>query len=204
MDLFVQFNRKNIDDRQIDTLIGISKGLVADGVVNQAEAEFLMSWLIQSRQASSNPIVMNLLQKVQQMLQDGVLDPDESSELLTIMQNISGESSEIGELGKPASLPLDIPQPDLIFKERSFLLTGTFAFGTRNDCRSVIESMGGRNASSVTKKLDYLILGSYVTDSWIHETFGRKIEKAMEYRGKGAPVAIISEKHWAFCANLIT
>lgn len=39
MDLFTKFNRKNIDDRQIDTLIGISKGLVADGKVNQSEAD---------------------------------------------------------------------------------------------------------------------------------------------------------------------
>ena len=37
MDLFTRFNRKNIDDRQIDTLIGIRKGLIADGKVNQAE-----------------------------------------------------------------------------------------------------------------------------------------------------------------------
>ena len=43
MDLFTRFNRKNIDDRQIDTLIGISKALIADGKVNQAEAEFLMT-----------------------------------------------------------------------------------------------------------------------------------------------------------------
>jgi len=30
MDLFTRFNRKNIDDRQIDTLIGISKVPIAD------------------------------------------------------------------------------------------------------------------------------------------------------------------------------
>ena len=55
MDMFTKFNRKSIDDRQIDTLIGISKGLVADGKVDQAEAEFLLSWLIQSRQNTENP-----------------------------------------------------------------------------------------------------------------------------------------------------
>jgi len=78
MDVFTRFNRKNIQDRQIDTLIGMSKGVSADGKVNQAEAEFLMSWLIQSRQASDNPIIINLLQKVSAMLEDGVLDKEES------------------------------------------------------------------------------------------------------------------------------
>jgi hypothetical protein len=49
MELFTKFNRKNIDDRQIDTLIGIGKGLIADGKIDQVEAEFLLTWLVQSR-----------------------------------------------------------------------------------------------------------------------------------------------------------
>lgn len=31
MDVFVRFNRKSIDDRQIDTLIGIGKSLIVKG-----------------------------------------------------------------------------------------------------------------------------------------------------------------------------
>ncbi|MDB0064578.1 hypothetical protein N9F47_05315 [Gammaproteobacteria bacterium] len=58
MDIFQKFNRKHIDDRQIDTLIGISKGLLADGKVDQSEAEFLQTWLIQSRQTTDNPIII--------------------------------------------------------------------------------------------------------------------------------------------------
>lgn len=30
-----------------------------------------------------------------------------------------------------------------------------------------------------------------------HTTFGRKIEKAVSYREKGVPIAIVSEDHWA-------
>ncbi len=113
MDLFTRFNRKNIDDRQIDTLIGISKGLIADGKVNQAEAEFLMNWLAQSRQASDNPIILNLLEKVSSMLEDGILDADESSELLSILRKVTGEPSEFGEIAKTSSLPIDYPIPPI-------------------------------------------------------------------------------------------
>lgn len=73
MDIFQRFNRKSIDDRQIDTLIGLSKGLIADGKVDQSEAEFLHSWLIQSRQTTDNPVIINLLGKVDAMLEDGAL-----------------------------------------------------------------------------------------------------------------------------------
>ncbi len=106
MDIFTKFNRKNIQDRQVDTLIGLSKGVSADGNVNQAEAEFLMSWLVQSRQSTDNPIIINLLERVSAMLEDGVLDRDESVELLEILQRISGDNSEIGELAKTSSLPI--------------------------------------------------------------------------------------------------
>lgn len=197
MDIFTQFNRKNIDDRQIDTLIGLSKGVLADGVVNQQEAEMLQNWLVQSAQASNNPIIENLLEKVDAMLKDGVLDDEESEELLSVLRQISGESSELGELAKTSSLPVDDPMPSIQFEGNTFLFTGTCAFGSRRECQEAVESLGGTSAKSVTKSVNYLVLGTYVTDSWVHETFGRKIEKAIEYRDKGVPLSIVTEEHWA-------
>jgi len=196
MDIFTKYNRKNIQDRQVDTLIGLGKGLIADGVVNQSEAEFLLTWLIQNGHLIDNPIILNLLEKVSDMLEDGTLDQDESAELLGILQTISGEHSEIGELAKPSLLPIDLPLPNINFNESKFLFTGTFAFGNRRECQTMIEQLGGKTADRVTKSLDVLVIGSYVTDSWVHETFGRKIEKAMEYRDKGLGLAIITEQHW--------
>jgi NAD-dependent DNA ligase len=202
MDLYTKFNRKSIDDRQIDTLIGIGKGLIADGQVNQAEAEFLLNWLAQSRQSSDNPMILNLLEKVSSMLEDDELDSEESAELLSILQKVTGEPSELGELAKTTSLPIDDPLPVIGFPGSSFLFTGTCAFGTRKQCQQAIESLGGMNAKGVTKTLNYLVLGTYVTDSWIHESYGRKIEKAMEYRSGGLPLLIVSEEHWVNEAGL--
>lgn len=102
MDIFTRFNRNKIADRQLDTLIGLSKGIAADGNVNQAEAEFLQSWLVQNGQ-SEHPVILNLLSKVSEALADGVLDEEESRELLTILRTISGESSEIGEVAKTSA-----------------------------------------------------------------------------------------------------
>ena len=202
MDMFTRFNRKNIDDRQIDTLIGLSKGLAADGKVDQAEAEMLLTWLIQSRQCSDNPVVINLLYRVNAYLEDGVLDPEEAQDLLSVLKKLSGNPSEISELAKTTALPLDDPLPELEFVGKSFLFTGTCAFGTRKQCQQTIEILGGVNAKSVTKKLHYLVLGTYVTDSWVHENYGRKIEKAMDYRGSGVPIAIVPEEHWIRCGRL--
>lgn len=203
MDIFTRFNRKSIDDRQIDTLIGISKGLLADGVVDQAEAAFLQTWLVQSRNATENPLILNLLQRVDAMLEDGVLDADESTELMGILRKLSGEPSELGEIAKTSALPVDDPLPEIQFDGYSFLFTGTCAFGTRRQCQEATESLGGMVSKGVNKSLHYLVLGTYVTDSWAHETFGRKIEKAIQYRANGVPLAIVTEEHWAESGKLI-
>jgi hypothetical protein len=50
---------------------------------------------------------------------------------------------------------------------------------------------------SVTQKTDYLLLGSMASADWKHSSFGRKIEKACEYRAKGLPIAIVAEDYWA-------
>lgn len=203
MDIFTRFNRKSIDDRQIDTLIGISKGLLADGVVDQSEAEFLRTWLVQSRNATENPLILNLLQRVDAMLEDGVLDADESTELMGILRKMSGEPSELGEIAKTSTLPVDDPLPEICFDGYSFLFTGTCAFGTRRKCQEATESLGGVVSKGVNKSLHYLVLGTYVTDSWAHETYGRKIEKAIQYRADGVPLAIVTEEHWAESGRLI-
>lgn len=197
MDIFTKFNRKSIQDRQIDTLIGLSKGIAANGAVDQAEAQFLLNWLIQSRQATENPVILNLLAKIDDMLEDGVLGQDESKELLSTLQRISGPPSVIAELAKTTTLPLDNPPPPIEFESRVFLFTGTCAFGTRKQCRDAVKRLGGTIAGGVTKKLDYLVIGTYVTDSWAHENYGRKIEKAMAYRDQGVGLAIVSESDWA-------
>lgn len=201
MDIFVKYNQRNVRDRHVDTLIGLSKGLVADGKVNQAEAEFLMSWLIQN-QHLDNPIIHNLLDKISSMFEDGILDEEESDELLVVLKSIGGEASEIGELAKSTTLPLCMPAPSLQFAERTFLFTGTCAFGSRKQCQEAIIELGGTVVSSVSKTLNYLVIGSYVTDSWAHESFGRKIEKALEYRSSGVSLHIISEAHWLSEAGL--
>ena len=203
MDKFTRYNRKSIDDRKIDTLIGLSKGILADGIVNQKEAEFLLNWLIQSRQASDHPVILNLLDKVEVMLSDRLLDAEEAQELLELLHRISGEPAELGELMKTAHLPVDDPVPTIIFKNKTFLFTGTCAFGTRKQCMEATETLGGMNETSVTKRLNYLVIGTYVTDSWHHETFGRKIEMAMNYRLQGHPLAIVTEEHWADCGGLV-
>ena len=197
MDPFTKFRRQDIGARQVDTLIGLCKGIVADGRVDQAEAEFLHSWLIANQAAvNENPMIGRLMERVSAMLEDEILDDEEEKELLATLQAFSGETPELGEMIKASCMPMDDPAPAISFYGRTFLFTGTFASGTREQCKAILTEAGGEYVPRVTRKLDYLVIGGYATTSWKHETFGRKIELAMRYREDRGKPAIISEDHW--------
>ena len=190
------FNRARVDDRQINELIGLAHGIISDGNVNQAEAEHLQKWLAANAEVSGNPVVGTLFWRVDEMLRDGHLDANESAELLDTLTRFAGGDFELGEMLKSTDLPLDDPQPVPIFQDRRYCFTGTFAYGSRSDCSRAIESHGGVLDKSLTGKTDYLVVGAYATDSWLHSAWGKKVEKALNLRKKGGSIAIIGESHW--------
>jgi NAD-dependent DNA ligase len=189
------FSRARLDDRQINELIGLARGLIADGTVNQAEAEYLQKWLAANIGVTGNPVIGNLYHRVNEMLADNRLDADESKELCETLTKFSGGDFELGEVLKSSTLPLDEPPPDVLFENKRFCFTGTFAYGCRKDCEIAVEQLGAE-AGSLTQKTNYLVIGIYATESWMHSTFGRKIERAAEMRGEGLPISLIGEQHW--------
>ena len=191
------FNTKPMADRQIDQLIGLAQGIVADGIVNQAEAETLQNWL-RANQTTDNPYVSRLLDQVERVLKDGVLDDDEGRELHDALMNWTGGGGADGEESTTASLPLD-PAPRAVrIAGNVFVFTGTGVFGTRRVMQDATIRAGGTVERSITMRTNFVVLGTYVTPAWVHQSFGRKIEKAMEYRDrKGTGVQIVHEEDWA-------
>lgn len=194
-DLHRIYGRARLDDRQINELIGLAHGLIADGVVNQTEAEYVHKWLVANRDVSDNPVTANLYRRVDAMLADGVLDAEEAEELFETLKKFSGGDFELGEVLKSTGLPLDVPPPKVICPQCQFCFTGTFAFGTRKECEAAVERLGGQ-CGSLTKNTDYLVIGIYSTGSWKHSSYGLKIEKAMKMKQDGLTVAIVGETHW--------
>lgn len=189
------FNRARIDDRQVNELIGLAHGIVADGVVTQTEAEFVQKWLVANTAVSDNPVVGTLLTRVNEMLADRCLGTDESHELLETLRNFSAGDFQLGEILKATRLPIDNPQPELEFEGSRFCFTGTFAFGSRRHCEEAVVARGGE-VGSLVQLTRYLVIGVYATESWAHSSFGRKIERAVDWREHGLPISIVSEEHW--------
>jgi len=189
------FNRARLDDRQVNELLGLSHGLLADGKIDQTEAEYLQKWLVANQISNSNPIISNLLHRVNDMLSDGIFDDEEAKELFETLQKFSGGDFELGEFQKSSTLPLSDPPPNILFDATRFCFTGTFAFGSRRDCETAVKDKGAI-AGSLIARTDYLVIGVYASDSWVHSSYGRKIEKALDMQAKGNDILIIGEEHW--------
>lgn len=198
-----RYSAKRLNDRAIDELIGLSRGIIADQEVNQIEANFLRSWMEANISYCADPVVNQLYRRIQEMLVDGVLDQEEQRELHQILTEFSGESTACHCHDLAPTLPLCTPPPKIEFPTMTFCLTGRFAYGPRRICEEVIFERGGRSAGNVSGKIDYLVVGTFCSTDWLHTSYGLKIKKAAELRDTGLPIAIISEDHWAQSAFMV-
>jgi len=194
------YRNSEIKDRNIDELLGLCRGIIADGETNQREAEFLRNWIennFSRRDLMVYPL-KTLYWRLMGMLQDGILDDEESRELFEILERYTGECSIIKEARQfTSTLPLDLPMPEVKIKGSQFVFTGAFTIGTRKACETLIKDLGGEYKKAPTLKTDYLVIGLLGSEDWIHSSYGRKIEKAVELRDeRKTGISIISEEHF--------
>ncbi len=183
--------------RSCESLIGICAGVMADGILNDGEIRYLDLWLGENSDLAQTWPGEVIYARVREALRDGQITEEERLYLKdTLSQLIGGSTNETGAaFGCASTLPMD-DVPGLQIVERSFCFTGAFLFGTRAACEKAVTVRGGVVGSGVTMELDYLVIGTMTSQDWAHTTFGRKIEKAVEYRSRGYKVRVIGENQW--------
>ena len=185
--------QQRLGDRLKAELLGMGRGLIADGKVNQDEAEALLAFLEAQADVPQEPLALALREQVRGMLADGVLDEAESARLYDTLSKLVGGEQALGECLRATTLPLDKPVPEVVFEGRKFCLTGNFS-GDRKDCAARIEARGGTIQAAVSGKTDYLVIGEYASPAWKQSSYGGKIEKAVELKVAGKGVKIIAEE----------
>ena len=195
-ELAVLFRAEAIKARTMDELIGLCRGVVADGEVNQKEAEFVLNWLESNTSVAEEFPANVLYPRLMEMLVDGHLDEDESKELLDLLQQMTGEQGQCVSTPLSTCIAFDSPLPRLTFQGQAFCFTGKFGCGQRTDVIERTELLGGAIVSNVVKRGCVLVVGCMGSPAWLHSTHGRKILKAVDDRDAGAPIAIVPEEHW--------
>jgi len=181
------YNYVRNKDKLLANLINIIEGLTCDGRLSESEVLFLDTWLLESQSLSENYYVQCIRSKIFDILTDGCADEQELTEFKASEGIVDGLST---------TLPNDLINK-CDFNGKNVCLTGKFLCGSRRQCSSDIEKLGGKIVDSVTQKLDVLIVGALSSKDWKFQSFGRKIEMAVDLRdNKNIPLIIISEEQW--------
>jgi len=75
----------------IPELIGLCRGVLADGTINLAEAEFILRWLNERSDVLETWPADELHQRLCSALADGALSEDEKLELSALLEEIIGD-----------------------------------------------------------------------------------------------------------------
>ena len=189
--------RQNFAKKQMQSLLGIVTGVMADGVLNNSEVLFLQSWLLENREIRSIWPASVISRKLSEVLADGRIDEAERKHLAALLTGVAGV--DFLESGSTTTAATQLPIEDCVTIKLpgSYVChTGEFYYGTRAACERLTLKAGATLADSITKKVEILVIGSFVSRNWIHSTHGRKIEAAVKHQEQGSGIEIISERRW--------
>jgi len=187
-------------------LEGLFRGILSDGILRDSEVVKLQSWLNEHGQLAGNFLYDELDARIKKVLMDGLITAEERNDLICFMlQFVSHLNEEARGCFVSNEIESDVStaiygQPPVDFENRSFCLSGSFQlFGSKLEIEGIIQSRGGVVVGSMTKKVNYLVVGSNGSSDWRFGAYGRKVEKAMEFKSKGFTIEVIDE-HWFHAA----
>lgn len=192
------FNETRRIERDLSEMLGIAKGVLYDGFVNDAEGLAFLNW------AEAHPDIVSawpgriIHKRLREIFADGRVTDEERRDLADLLEVlVGGRAGMIGGEDAASTLPVDDPLPVIEVPDRVFVLTGRFALGPRDACERELRKIGGWPERDVTMRTDYLVIGTFSSRDWAQTSFGRKIEKAIKYRTKRGRPFIVPEDHWA-------
>lgn len=182
-------------DGYIAELVGIIRGVVADGRVSSEEATHLVEWTRNHPGVSERWPADMLARRLEEIFRDGRVDTREKRLLEAILGQLAENTGGLARLA--TDLPIDRPAPAVRFRGRTFVFAGEMAYGPRRACEREVEELGGLCERSVSRRTDYLVIGSLAAEDWSQEGFGSYVDDVVRLRERGVQVAIVAEARWA-------
>lgn len=181
----------------INQLLGFLSGITADGILHEKEIYTLREWLDINREILEEWPAWLLAKRVDNILADGYIQPEENADLFETIKSISGQRFE--ETGIAHGMSTDFFGEEIDnfhHNEHCVCFTGKFVYGTRSNVESTAQRLGASVRSGVSKDVTALVIGTLASRDWRFSSHGRKIEKAIKLRTEGVPLVIITEQTW--------
>lgn len=195
----LRFNAARRTERDLSEMLGLAKGMISDGVVNEVEARYLRDWGQNHPDALSQWPLNVIFKRLEQHFADGRVDSGERAELCELLEALVGGKDAI-LLGyeRGTTLPLCKPAPLMCYgPDEVYVFTGRFAYGTRAACEKEVVERGACCEDNITRRTTFLVIGTFGSRDWAQSAYGRKIQRAVELRDSGFALRIVGEDHWA-------
>jgi len=179
-------------------MVGLVRGVAADGVVSSDEASRLSEWTRANPEPAARWPANILARRLGRIFADGRLDGRERERLSALLAQLAQNPEGIGR-GFPLAtdLPITRPEPDVVFEGQTFVFAGELAYGPTRACEREVMELGGTCERTVNRRTDYVVIGALSAADWTQGAFGSLVDQVVEYRTRGVRIAVITEEHWA-------
>lgn len=179
-------------------LQGMLGGIAIDGKITVEELTHLEKWLQEHEHLRKIYPYDELESLLLHVLKDGVIDDEEHAALMRFFTEFLSHAGHraVGNVTPAEAMIISgccAVCPEIVFEGSRFCFTGRSERCSRKQLAEIIVKAGGLFSDSVTQQVSYLIVGCEGNECWAYSCYGRKVEKAIEYRKKGLPLLIVHE-----------
>lgn len=182
----------------IQRLHGVLGGVIADGVITEAELKGLRGWLNQHDHLKTCWPYTEVDSIITSVMADGVIDEGEQLSLLSLFSEFITCYDDKTITTPPILIHgtlqgLCANCPDINFTDSTFCFTGSSSRYRRSDLEKTVINLGGKFSKNVNKTIDYLIIGADGNPCWAYACYGRKVETAVNLRKEGHRLLLVHE-----------
>jgi len=211
-DLLWLSNRFSTDNEYYDEvtsdmqrLQGILAGILADGIITEAELDSLQQWVNERKYLQRCWPYDELESIIEFVMRDGRIDAQEHEALMQFFDEFVAhdERKAVGAIERDFTVSgVCTVSPEITFESRGFCFTGASKRGPRTYLASVVTERGGTFHKNLRKNTDFLIVGADGNPCWAFACYGRKVEEAVERRRDGQRIAIVHESDFWDAADI--
>ena len=200
----MKFKYKGRTRRGLKELFSLCEGFLKDDEITPDELVELAQWCEQYvDNVCEADIFMEFANELNEVItnsaENGLTASDYKSIKDIIVKFLAKKPKNLIDEVVKSDTPFDDPMPDVVFKDKIFVLTGVFtSVSDRGEIERLITLCGGTIGERVTLKTDYLVVGEVANASWKFGNFGNKINSVLDNKrayGDRVKTAIISEQH---------
>lgn len=188
------FDRATADMQKLHAILA---AVASDGEITVEELRGLSSWLSDHEHLKHCWPYDEIESLILSVLKDKMIDQNEHkfllqffSEFVAVMDNKTIVNPIVHENSLITGVCAVCPEINF---DGVFCVTGTSNRYSRNELAGLIQNMGGTFTNSISKNVNYLIVGADGNPSWAYACYGRKVERAVELRKQGHKVVIVHE-----------